>query len=238
MILCRERRDGLDERGFGPTPERIARADVNDDEPVGFPETGRCQSCHHPGVRVSLDRDLDAVYIGVGRTTRPSRNSGQQVPLVQYRVPGAQFPGAVDRAGVHPRAAPDAIADALPRAAHSREPRAAGAAVQIEGEIEAGAAQPPANREVLADPLQPTGVRRDDHLVEMRIVPDDRRGGFLDDVGEARLRIRPPQRADERGGEDDVPDEPEPQDQDRARRERYGSIVASSISITGMSSLI
>jgi hypothetical protein len=51
-----------------------------------------------------------------------------------------------------------------------------------------------------------------------------------------------PKRMDERSREDDVADQAEADEQDShwkgERRSPYGSIVASSISITGMSSLI
>jgi hypothetical protein len=72
----------------------------------------------------------------------------------------------------------------------------------------------------------------------VRIGADDRSGGIFHDVAESCRRIRPSQRADERRREDDVADESQPEEQDRPRRERYGSIVASSINMTGMSSLI
>src|SRR5207244_13589794 len=55
----------------------------------------------------------------------------------------------------------------------------------------------------------------------------------LDEKGETRPGIRPLQRAEERRREDDVADQPQPEQEDL-----QGSMVASSISITGMSSLI
>ena len=61
---------------------------------------------------------------------------------------------------------------------------------------------------------------------------DGRRRRF-DEVGQVGVREVPPQRTDERGREDDVAD------QAQADKENVqGSIVASSISMTGMSSLI
>src|SRR4051794_31778261 len=67
----------------------------------------------------------------------------------------------------------------------------------------------------------------------MRIVLEDRRGSRLDEVGEAGVREPPAERPDDRGGEYHVADQPEADQQDV-----QGSMVASSISMTGMSSLI
>jgi hypothetical protein len=72
----------------------------------------------------------------------------------------------------------------------------------------------------------------------MRIVPDDRGRGVFHHVHEARVGVRASQSPDQRGGEDDIADEAQAEQQNRARRDAYGSIVASSISMTGMSSLI
>ena len=60
-----------------------------------------------------------------------------------------------------------------------------------------------------------------------------RRRLALDEIRDRRVRVRPPQRPDERRREHDVADQPQANQQDL-----QGSIVASSISITGMSSLI
>jgi hypothetical protein len=67
----------------------------------------------------------------------------------------------------------------------------------------------------------------------MRVAVNDRCGRRFDEVGEVRVGQMPPQRADERGREDDVPDQAQADEEDL-----QGSIVASSISMTGMSSLI
>lgn len=67
----------------------------------------------------------------------------------------------------------------------------------------------------------------------MGIVLNDRGRGALDQIPDGRLWIMLPQRRDGGGGEHDVADEAKPNQQDL-----QGSTVASSISITGMSSLI
>ena len=108
--------------------------------------------------------------------------------------------------------------------------------MQINREIEVFRAEAADERDVGADALQAADAGRHDHVVQVWIVPDDRRGGLLDHVREAGRRIRALQGADQGRGENDVADEAEAQQQNRARC--YGSIVASSISITGMSSLI
>ena len=76
--------------------------------------------------------------------------------------------------------------------------------MKINREIVSLAAQPSPERKVAEQAAQPAGARRDDHLVEMRVVDDDRRSGGLDDVGEVRIREPLPQRMDSRRGEDDV----------------------------------
>ena len=64
---------------------------------------------------------------------------------------------------------------------------------------------------------------------------DHRRRVTLDEIRDPRAGIRPAQRPDQRRREDDVADQPQANQENL--RSRY-SIVASSISITGMSSLI
>src|SRR5262249_48644626 len=72
-----------------------------------------------------------------------------------------------------------------------------------------------------------------DYLVEVRVVTDDRRRVSFHQVHETRQRVLTPQRAHERRREDDVANESQSQ-----QEYVQGSIVASSINITGISSLI
>ena len=107
--------------------------------------------------------------------------------------------------------------------------------MQIQREIEPFPPQSARQRQIVGDPPRAARARRHDHLVEMRIMRDDGRRVTLDEIRDPGARIRPAQRPDERRREDDVADQSQANQEDL--RSRY-SIVASSISITGMSSLI
>ena len=111
-----------------------------------------------------------------------------------------------DHARVHPASAANPVADADRRAAQPHEERRPRPAVEIDGEIEAHRAEPPAERDVADEPARPADARRDDDFVQMRIALDDRRGGRLDDVGEVRVGKSIAQRADGRRREHDVAD--------------------------------
>ncbi len=84
-----------------------------------------------------------------------------------------------------------------------------------------------------AEPAEAARTRRDDQFVDVGIVREDRRRGGLDEVRDVGLWKAPADRSNGRRREDDVPDLPQPDQQDL-----QSSIVASSMSITGMSSLI
>jgi hypothetical protein len=77
--------------------------------------------------------------------------------------------------------------------------------------------------------------RDDDQFVDVRIALDNGRGVWFNDVGDVRVRIVAPERAEERCRENDVSNRTQPDQQDS---HYSGSTVASSISITGMSSLM
>ncbi len=74
------------------------------------------------------------------------------------------------------------------------------------------------------------------------MVAHHRFGRRFDEVGDAGVGKPPPQRADRRRGEDHVADQAQANQEDlrtwHSEPWTYFSIVASSISITGMSSLI
>ena len=65
----------------------------------------------------------------------------------------------------------------------------------------------------------------------------DCRGFFFDDVGDAGVGVVAADGSDGRGREDDIADQPQP-DEENVQMPIYFSIVASSMSMTGMSSLI
>jgi hypothetical protein len=144
-------------------------------------------------------------------------------------VPCAQRARPIDGARVEPAPSGDLIADAIARAAQIRQDRRAWTAMEINREIVAAAPQPADQRDVGGPPT----ARRDDDLRQMRIAGDDRGGARFDEIVEARIREAIAQCANGRGREDDVPDLAKADEQDL-----QGSTVASSMSITGMSSLI
>ena len=72
--------------------------------------------------------------------------------------------------------------------------------------------------------------------MQVRIAEDDRSGRGFDEIGESSLWIVARQRANRGRREDDVANEAQPDEQNAAGAQ--GSTVASSMSITGMSSLI
>ena len=121
--------------------------------------------------------------------------------------------------------------------------------MHVDGNIETAAAKASPGREVVAQPGEPAAVRDGDHLIQMRIAGDDRRGRRLDDISEVGVGIVPAQRGDDGRREYHVADQPQPDQKDfhygRASPPSggflpagHGSIVASSMSMTGMSSLM
>jgi hypothetical protein len=105
--------------------------------------------------------------------------------------------------------------------------------VEVDDDIESCAPEAECRAKVVHNPPRSTAAAKHDQLVETGMVPEHGGGCGFDDVGEPCVGIGAPERPYERRGEDDVADEPRPNQQDL-----QGSIVASSISITGMSSLI
>ena len=81
--------------------------------------------------------------------------------------------------------------------------------MQIDHEIVSLPPQPPREPEIRHNPRESGRLRRDNHLIEMRVAGNDWRRRRFDQIREVRLRKRPPQRAQHRRGEDDVADEAE-----------------------------
>ena len=109
--------------------------------------------------------------------------------------------------------------------------------MKIDDEIESAGAEPAGQPEIVAEARETTRPLDDDDVVEVGMVAHHRLGWSLDEIGEARAREAPLQGADGRRREHDVADQPQADEQDVVGR-FYGSIFASSMSITGMSSLI
>jgi hypothetical protein len=78
--------------------------------------------------------------------------------------------------------------------------------VEIDGDVEAGAAQLKSQREVGAQAGKAGLSLRDDHLVDVRIVLDNRRCRWLDDIGDVGGLEAFPERSNGGRCEDDVTD--------------------------------
>jgi hypothetical protein len=105
--------------------------------------------------------------------------------------------------------------------------------MQIDRDIIALPRQPPRHPEIVAYAPDAATLGKNDELVERGVIAQHEGCRRFDEIGQMCCGIRATQPADERRGEDDVADEPGPDEQNL-----QGSIVASSMSITGMSSLI
>ena len=207
----RRHREPGDERRkcrFRPSPERVAGADVGNDELVPRRNPGRVEPCRDSRVGGGIARHLHAVARRVRSPRGPAVNRLEQVPLVHDRVARPQPPRAGHCFRVHPRPPRDRVADSFPRARCERQPRAARTAVQIDDEVVPRAPQPPCEPQVGCDPRHPARPRRDDHLIEVRVACDDRRRRRLHQIREMRIRKHPFQCPRDRRREDDVADEP------------------------------
>ena len=105
--------------------------------------------------------------------------------------------------------------------------------MKIDDEIESFATQPPREREIVAEAAKAPRAVGDEQAIQMRVVLHDRCGRAFHQVPNGGVRICLPQGGNRRGGEHDIADQAKPNQQDL-----QGSTVASSINITGMSSLI
>ena len=109
--------------------------------------------------------------------------------------------------------------------------------MKVDRKIVPFAPQPSNQRDVRAQSSRRVRTARDDHRVDVRIVSHDRRGFFFDDVGDAGVRVVAAEGSDGRGREDHIANQSEPDEKD-VQMPIYFSMVASSISMTGISSLI
>ena len=106
--------------------------------------------------------------------------------------------------------------------------------MKIDHQIEAIGFQSPREAQIVAAARQPAWTLDDQDFGKIGVMPHDRLGRGLDEIGDARTGKPPLERADRRRREHDVANQPQTDEKDVV----YGSIVASSISITGMSSLM
>jgi hypothetical protein len=116
--------------------------------------------------------------------------------------------------------------------------------MKVDGEVVPLAAQSPNQRQIGAESPWRARTGGDNHFVEMQIASNDGRRLFLDDVRDFGVRVAPPDCANGRRRKDNVANQPQA-DQQYVQIESlisnhpvYFSMTASSINITGMSSLI
>jgi hypothetical protein len=103
--------------------------------------------------------------------------------------------------------------------------------MKVDDEIEALRSEPSHQREIRSK----TGVRGDDDRVQVRIVFNEGRSMWFDEVGEVRVRKSLPDAPNGWRREHDVADLTQANEENSHIQ---FSIVASSMSITGMSSLM
>src|SRR5690606_23387278 len=190
-------------------------AHVHDDDAIGRGEAPVGERAIELGAGGLGNGHLDAVAVPVGRRRQGRVDGGQQIPLIDDRMPRPVRAGAVHDVGVHPGASGDIVAHPLRRAARPGEQCAARAAVQVDRQVDALAAQPPRQLEIVADAAPAAAVGRDQDLRQMGIGRHDRRGVRLDEIQEAGVGETAPQGPDDGRREDDVANQPEADEQDR-----------------------
>jgi hypothetical protein len=105
--------------------------------------------------------------------------------------------------------------------------------MKVDHEIEALGAKAPREADVARKPPGAARPLGHDDFVDVRIAPDDRCGCRFDEIGNPRVREVVPHGGDGWRRKDDVANQAKADEQDL-----QGSTVASSMSMTGMSSLI
>jgi hypothetical protein len=85
--------------------------------------------------------------------------------------------------------------------------------MEIDGDVVALRPQAAAESEIAEQAAQAVRARRDDDLIQMGVAGDDRRRRGLDDIADGRVRKTLAQRMDGGGGEGDVTNLPEADEQ-------------------------
>jgi hypothetical protein len=86
--------------------------------------------------------------------------------------------------------------------------------VQVNRHVEPFAPKAPSEREILEQSSGTPAALRDDHVVEIRITANDRSRRRLDEIRDVRAGMLPPQRTDNRCGENDVADQAQADEED------------------------
>ena len=213
------------ERRLGPAPKRIARAHVNDHDPRVVRHAAAPPAADRPPRappdRPASRRDRSPDPRGRGERRIDLR---QQIPLVLDRVARAKLPRPVDDMRVHPRPALHIVAHSPGRPAGPGEPRAAGPAVKVDGDVDAQRAQPPRQLHVVGHAPPAADVRHGDDVGQMRIVGHDGEGARFDHIRQLSIRIVAGEGANRRRREHHVTDEPQPEQED-AHKSRTGLVL-------------
>jgi len=153
--------------------------------------------------RLLIDRHFNRVSNPVGCGDADRR---EQVALVFDRVPGAERARTPDPSCVHPAASDHLVADPLSCAAQPGQQRGARTAVKIDRQVEPFSAKRSAQPKVGGESPHAADSRRNDHVVDMRIVANDRRCVRLDDVRNVGVRVVLADGAHGGSGEDHITD--------------------------------
>ena len=105
--------------------------------------------------------------------------------------------------------------------------------MKVNDQVIARGPQSPSQPQVIAQPRQSARPRHDHDLVQAGMVTDHRLGRRFDEISDVGSRKPAAQGANRRCGEHHIADQAQPDEEDL-----QGSTVASSISMTGMSSLM
>jgi hypothetical protein len=105
--------------------------------------------------------------------------------------------------------------------------------VKVDDQVEAFAAQPTREGPIVKQPTDPAWPLGNDHVIKMWIVTDHRFRRRFHQIRQSGVGKVTPEGRDHRGRKNHIADEAQADEKDG-----QGSTVASSISITGMSSLI
>ena len=198
-----------------PPPERIACADMKDDERVVRPDARLRQhvlDTLRPPPRFSAISTASS-----DRSQRARCRAAPADPTASAPSAAASRSSGARRRGCTSSCARRSDSRCAWSAACPREPGAAGTAVQVDRDVERARAQPSRPSTMSSrQRAEAPALGDDDDSFEMRVAADDRRRQRLDEVGEVRVRGAPPQRPHQRGGEHDVADQPKANQQDSA----------------------
>jgi hypothetical protein len=111
---------------------------------------------------------------------------------------------------VTPASAGQGITDSLRRPRRPRQETAAGPAVKINYQVKPAAAKAPRQRRVVLQPGEAARPGEHDNFVDAWMVAHHRFGRCFHEVGDTGAGEAPPNRGDRRRGEDDVADQPKP----------------------------